>query len=77
MTKKADVHNLYELAFANQVTKDIPDILSLLREFQPKIEKYMSYKDVAEISDKIDEARTMLQLHYDYYQVVVEKKGKL
>lgn len=77
MTKKAEVHNIFEYTYALQVTKDLPKILQLLRDFQPKLDEFMVYKDVAEINNKIDEARTMLQLHLDYYEIIVEKKGKV
>ena len=78
MTKgKGEIHNLYELQFAKRVVKDVPKILHILEEFQSKLYQYNEYRDIGDVLYSINDAKTMLEVHYEAYKLVVKRKGKV
>ena len=77
MSKKAQVHNLYELQFAKKVVKDVPEILIKLDKIQEMLYNHTEYRDVADVLYAVNDAKTMLEIHLEVYRPVVERKGKI
>ena len=73
----SNVHNLFELQFANQVVKDVPKVLDIIDDIQKKLEPYLMYKDVADVYGASVDASIMLKLQLDAYSQVVKNKGKV
>lgn len=74
---KAKVYNLYEYNFAKKVVQDVPKIIVTLEEFQSKLYEHRQYRDVSDVLYSINEALSMLEIHYLVYKPVADKKGKL
>ena len=75
--KKADIHNLYELQFAKKVVKELPEIIKKLDKIQGMLYNHIEYRDVADVLYAVNDAKTMLEIHYNVYKPVVERKGKV
>lgn len=75
--KKADVHDLFEYSFAKKVLKDVPELQIKLDKCLELLYNGREYRDIADVIYSIQEAKFILNLHYETYSKIVETKGKL
>lgn len=70
------VHNLYEYSFAKKVCEDVPTIIIQLEKAQTALYEYNHYKDVADVLWAINEAKIMLDIHFQVYNEIYNQKGE-
>lgn len=76
MTPKPNVHHLAEYGFAKQVVEEIPTIMMELEKVQSSLDKYNHYKDVADVLWAINDAKVVLEIHYNVYKEIYDKKAQ-
>lgn len=75
--KKAEKYDLTEYAFAKQVTKDLPKLLSMVNKLIPVLREYRRYSAVEELLSSAYDAQSILEIQLEYYEHILETKGKV
>lgn len=68
-------HDLSEFAFAKEVVAKFPQIQRDLNELYKKIYPHQGFFAVAHVLDAINDSNEMLTKQYNYYKIVLDKKG--
>ena len=73
---KENIHDLSEFSFAKQIVEEIPKIMIELEKSQVNLYKFNHFTNVADVLYAINDAKTMLEIHYQVYKEIYEKKGQ-
>lgn len=75
--KKNETYSFIEYSHAKQVVKDFPKILNVYDNLLPVLYNYAQYSGVWEVIQSIEDSRMYMNIQYDYYKNVYNKKGKI
>lgn len=77
LKNKASVHDFIEYSFSAAVHKDFPKIIRMYSKMLDFLYQHGRYAGVAPVIASIEENKLLMEIQYDYYRRVYERKGKV
>lgn len=71
----SNAYSFLDFAFSKEIVQDMPQILRLMDKFIESLKPHVKYKYVWTTYRTLEDHRMMLQLQYDYYRQIYEKRG--
>lgn len=68
-------HNLSEFSFAKEVVAEFPQIQRDMNTLYKKLQPYAGFLAVNMVLESIHNANENLTLQYNYYKVILDKRG--
>lgn len=68
-------HDLSEFSFAKEVVAKFPEIQRDINELYKKLHPHAGFLAVHTVLESIHNANELLTMQYNYYKIVLEKKG--
>lgn len=75
--KNAETYDLKEYAYAKEVVRDLPRIISVYKKLLPVLYQYGQYQCVWPALQMIEEALVLAEIQHKYYKKIYLQKGKL
>lgn len=69
-------HDLAEYSFAKEIVKDFPKIQRDMNELYKRLQPYAGFLAVSMVLESIYNANNTLTTQFNYYKMVLDKKGK-
>lgn len=77
-SKKSDnTHSLKDYAYAKEVVRDFPKILSIYNKLLPVLYPYAQFTGVWEVIQSVEDCQTLMKIQYEFYKKIYDKKGKI
>lgn len=73
----ASTHSFLDYAYAVEVVRDFPKLLSIYNKLLPVLYPYSKYTGASEVINSVEDCRLLLELQLDFYERVYESKGKI
>ncbi len=74
-SKKGNKHNFLDYAYAVEVCKDFPALITLYDKIIGTLVPHQKYTGVAHVLHALYEAQSLMEIHLDYYNHIKKTKG--